>query len=285
MRIIFVSGVSGAGKTVFIKALEDLGYYCVDNLPVPLLGDFISLLRTKNKHREIGIVVDIREKEFLDDFDNMLSEIKKFSSDISFQFVFLDARDEIVLRRYSETRRKHPVDIYDILKGLDEERYLLKPIKQIADFLIDTSDLTPHQLRKKAEEIVLGKLDKSRLNVKILSFGYKYGIPIDVDIIFDMRFIDNPYYIPEMRDKTGLDDEVIRFLESRQETLIFLNKLYDIIIFMLENFVKQEKSFVTIGFGCTGGKHRSVFFAEKLYNFLKDMYHDILIVHRDINHS
>ncbi len=285
MRIIFVSGVSGAGKTVFIKALEDLGFYCVDNLPVPLLGDFINLLRTKSKHKKIGVVVDIREKEFLDGFDDVANKIKKFSSDVSFQFVFLDARDEIVLRRYSETRRKHPVDIYDILKGLNEERYLLKPIKQIADFIIDTSDLTPHQLRKKAEEIVLGKLNKSsKLNVKIISFGYKYGIPIDLDIIFDMRFIDNPYYIPGLRDKTGLDDEVIKFLESKQETLIFLNKLYDIITFMFENFTKQEKSFVTIGFGCTGGKHRSVFFAEKLYNFLKDKYHDILIVHRDINH-
>jgi UPF0042 nucleotide-binding protein len=284
MRIIFVSGVSGAGKTVFIKALEDLGFYCVDNLPVPLLVEFIDLLRTKSKYKEIGIVVDIREKEFLDGFDNIVNEIKKFSSDISLQFVFLDARDEIVLRRYSETRRKHPIDIFDILKGLNEERYLLKPIKQISDFIIDTSDLTPHLLRKKAEEIVLGKLNKSRLNVKIISFGYKYGIPRDVDIIFDMRFIDNPYYVAEMKDKTGLDDEVKKFLESKQETLIFLEKLYDIITFMFENFIKQEKSFVTVGFGCTGGKHRSVFFAEKLYNFLKDKYHDILVVHRDINH-
>jgi UPF0042 nucleotide-binding protein len=284
MRIIFVSGVSGAGKTVFIKALEDLGFYCVDNLPVPLLVEFIDLLRTKSKYKEIGIVVDIREKEFLDGFDNIVNEIKKFSSDISLQFVFLDARDEIVLRRYSETRRKHPIDIFDILKGLNEERYLLKPIKQISDFIIDTSDLTPHMLRKKAEEIVLGKLNKSRLNVKIISFGYKYGIPRDVDIIFDMRFIDNPYYVAEMKDKTGLDDEVKKFLESKQETLIFLEKLYDIITFMFENFIKQEKSFVTVGFGCTGGKHRSVFFAENLYNFLKDKYHDILVVHRDINH-
>ena len=284
MRIIFVSGVSGAGKTVFIKALEDLGFYCVDNLPVPLLVEFIDLLRTKSKYKEIGIVVDIREKEFLDGFDNIVNEIKKFSSDIILQFIFLDARDEIVLRRYSETRRKHPIDIFDILKGLNEERYLLKPIKQISDFIIDTSDLTPHMLRKKAEEIVLGKLNKSRLNVKIISFGYKYGIPRDVDIIFDMRFIDNPYYVAEMKDKTGLDDEVKKFLESKQETLIFLEKLYDIITFMFENFIKQEKSFVTVGFGCTGGKHRSVFFAEKLYNFLKDKYHDILVVHRDINH-
>jgi UPF0042 nucleotide-binding protein len=284
MRIIFVSGVSGAGKTVFIKALEDLGFYCVDNLPVPLLVEFIDLLRTKSKYKEIGIVVDIREKEFLDGFDNIVNEIKKFSSDISLQFVFLDARDEILLRRYSETRRKHPIDIFDILKGLNEERYLLKPIKQISDFIIDTSDLTPHMLRKKAEEIVLGKLNKSRLNVKIISFGYKYGIPRDVDIIFDMRFIDNPYYVAEMKDKTGLDDEVKKFLESKQETLIFLEKLYDIITFMFENFIKQEKSFVTVGFGCTGGKHRSVFFAENLYNFLKDKYHDILVVHRDINH-
>jgi UPF0042 nucleotide-binding protein len=284
MRIIFVSGVSGAGKTVFIKALEDLGFYCVDNLPAPLLNNFVELLKDRKTFQDICVVIDIREKVFLEEIDKEISKIQKKNPDLNFQTVFLDSRDEIVLRRYSETRRKHPVDIYDIQKGIDEERYLLRSIRKNADFIIDTSELTPYQLRKKTEEIAFGKVSYSRLNIKILSFGYKFGIPRDVDMIFDVRFIDNPYYIPELKDKTGKDIEVIYFLKNLKQTSIFLDKVKDLLSFMFENFILQDKSIITVAFGCTGGRHRSVFFAEEIYNFFKDKYHDIMISHRDINH-
>ncbi|MCX7771105.1 MAG: RNase adapter RapZ [Proteobacteria bacterium] len=284
MRIIFVSGVSGAGKTVFIKALEDLGFYCVDNLPVPLLNNFVKILKERKNFENVSVVIDIREKVFLEDIDKEIETIKEKNPDLIFQTVFLDARDEILLRRYSETRRKHPVDIYDIEKGIDEERYLLRSIRKGSDFIIDTSELTPYQLRKKAEEIAFGKIESSRLSIKIVSFGYKFGIPRDVDIIFDVRFIDNPFYVPHLRDKTGKDKEVIEFIRNLKQTSIFLDKVKDLLSFMFENFILQDKNIVTVAFGCTGGRHRSVFFAEEVYDFFKDRYHDIIVLHRDINH-
>lgn len=284
MRIIFVSGVSGAGKTVFIKALEDLGFYCVDNLPVPLLVDFVNILKVRESFQDVCVVIDIREKVFLSEIDQAISNVKEKNVGLQVQIVFLDARDDILLRRYSETRRKHPVDIYDIQKGIDEERYLLRNIRKNADFIIDTSELSPYQLRKKAEEIAFGRVSRSRLSIKILSFGYKYGIPRDVDMIFDVRFVDNPYYIPTLKDKTGKDKDVMNFLKKLKETNIFLDKLKDLLTFMFENFIIQDKSIITVAFGCTGGRHRSVFFAEEIYNFFKEKYPDMVIVHRDINH-
>ena len=284
MRIIFVSGVSGAGKTVFIKALEDLGFYCVDNLPVPLLGNFVNILKERKSFEDVCVVIDIREKVFLGEIDREIEKIKETNHDLNVQIVFLDARDEIVLRRYSETRRKHPIDIYDIQKGIDEERYLLRNIRKNADFIIDTSELSPHQLSKKVEEIAFGKISSSRLSIKILSFGYKFGIPRDVDMIFDVRFIDNPYYVPQLKDKKGTDKDVIDFLKNLKETNIFLDKIKDLLSFMFENFILQDKSIITIAFGCTGGRHRSVFFAEEIYSFFKNKYHDIVILHRDIYH-
>ena len=284
MRIIFVSGVSGAGKTVFIKALEDLGFYCVDNLPVPLLGNFVNILKERKSFEDVCVVIDIREKVFLGEIDREIEKIKETNHDLNVQIVFLDARDEIVLRRYSETRRKHPIDIYDIQKGIDEERCLLRNIRKNADFIIDTSELSPHQLSKKVEEIAFGKISSSRLSIKILSFGYKFGIPRDVDMIFDVRFIDNPYYVPQLKDKKGTDKDVIDFLKNLKETNIFLDKIKDLLSFMFENFILQDKSIITIAFGCTGGRHRSVFFAEEIYSFFKNKYHDIVILHRDIYH-
>lgn len=284
MRIIFVSGVSGAGKTVFIKALEDLGFYCVDNLPVPLLGNFVNILKERKSFEDVCVVIDIREKVFLGEIDREIEKIKETNHDLNVQIVFLDARDDIVLRRYSETRRKHPIDIYDIQKGIDEERYLLRNIRKNADFIIDTSELSPHQLSKKVEEIAFGKISSSRLSIKILSFGYKFGIPRDVDMIFDVRFIDNPYYVPQLKDKKGTDKDVIDFLKNLKETNIFLDKIKDLLSFMFENFILQDKSIITIAFGCTGGRHRSVFFAEEIYSFFKNKYHDIVILHRDIYH-
>lgn len=284
MRIIFVSGVSGAGKTVFIKALEDLGFYYVDNLPVPLLGNFVNILKERKSFEDVCVVIDIREKVFLGEIDREIEKIKETNHDLNVQIVFLDARDDIVLRRYSETRRKHPIDIYDIQKGIDEERYLLRNIRKNADFIIDTSELSPHQLSKKVEEIAFGKISSSRLSIKILSFGYKFGIPRDVDMIFDVRFIDNPYYVPQLKDKKGTDKDVIDFLKNLKETNIFLDKIKDLLSFMFENFILQDKSIITIAFGCTGGRHRSVFFAEEIYSFFKNKYHDIVILHRDIYH-
>lgn len=283
MKIIIVSGVSGAGKTVFIKMLEDLGFFCVDNLPVPLIGNFVSILKERKTLEDVAVVIDVREKDFLFNIENIINEIKGANRDIVIKVIFLDARDEALLRRYSETRRKHPVDTLNIKRGLEEERYFLKSIKNIADIIIDTTELTPFQLRKKAEEVALGRIEASRISIKVISFGYKYGIPNDADIIFDTRFIENPFYVHGLREKTGKEKEVIKFLESKKEAKIFIKKVKDILQFMLENFVKQDKHIVSIAFGCTGGRHRSVYFSEIIYNFLKNNYSDIVLVHRDIN--
>lgn len=280
MKIFLITGVSGAGKTVFVKALEDIGYYCVDNLPVPLLNNFFDLLKKEKKYDKIAVVIDIREKFFIVESNSILKNIQKKISNI--KIIFLEARDEILLRRFSETRRKHPLNSFDILSSIDEERKILKIFKEKADYIIDTSTFSNYDLRKQAELISEGKIEPQRIQLKIMSFGFKYGLPIDVDNVFDVRFVPNPYYVPELKDKTGLDEEVKTFLIGKKVTVDFIKKLKTLLPFMIKNYDKEGKNLIVIAFGCTGGKHRSVYFADYFYNFLREKYKNISLFHRDL---
>jgi len=281
MELFLISGVSGSGKTVFLKALEDLGYYCVDNLPIPLLINFLNLLKASNEFDKVSVVVDIREKSFLNQAKDVLYQLENLQL-VSLKIVFLDAKDEILERRYSETRRKHPIDVYNLEKSFEEERSMLSVIKQKANFIVDTSNYNNYELRKKAEELAFGKIKKSRVSIKITSFGYKYGLPNDVDIVFDMRFLSNPFYINELKNKTGKDFEVKKFIKSDPASAEFIKTARKMLLFMIENFEKQGKNFISIAFGCTGGRHRSVYMSELFYKIIRNKYPDTHIFHRDL---
>lgn len=281
MDFFLISGVSGSGKTVFLKALEDLGYFCVDNLPIPLLINFLEIMHTSEELTKVAVVIDIREKKFLNQAKNFLEKVEGLSY-IKLKIVFLDAKNEILERRYNETRRKHPIDIYNLEQSFEEERSQLNVFKEKADFVIDTSNYNNYELRKKAEELASGKIQKSRVSIKITSFGYKFGLPNDVDIVFDMRFLSNPFYISGLKHKTGKDFEVKNFIKSDRNSVEFIKMARKILLFMIENFEKQGKNFISIAFGCTGGRHRSVYIAEVFYRIINNKFPDTHILHRDI---
>ncbi len=281
MELFLISGVSGSGKTVFLKALEDVGYYCADNIPVPLLIDFISVIKEAREFHKIAVVIDIREKSFLEHTEQVIKKIEAIN-DINLKIAFLDAKNEILERRFSETRRRHPVDTFDLQKSFNEERKLLSIFKEKAHFIVDTSSYNNYDLRKRAEQFAFGKVEKSRVTLKIMSFGYKYGLPNDADIVFDMRFLPNPYYINELKDKTGNDQEVKKFIEQSEALSDFIKITKKLLLLMIDNFDKEGKNFISIAFGCTGGRHRSVYTAESFYKILKSKYTDIKLFHRDI---
>lgn len=281
MDFFLISGVSGSGKTVFLKALEDSGFFCVDNLPIPLLIDFLEVMRSSEELTKVAVVIDIREKSFLKQTTNLIEKIQSLPY-VNLKIVFLDAKDEILERRYNETRRKHPINIYNLEQSFEEERKQLNVFKENADFIIDTSSYNNYDLRKKAVEIASGKIQKSRVSIKITSFGYKFGVPNDVDIMFDMRFIANPYYIPSLKDKTGKDFEVKKFIKSDRVSVEFIKMARKLLLFMIENFEKQGKNFISIAFGCTGGRHRSVYMSEVFYKIIRNKFPDTHILHRDI---
>lgn len=280
MRVFLITGISGAGKTVFVKALEDLGYYCVDNLPVPLLNNFIKIIKKSNVYDKVAIVIDIRDKFFINESHRILKKLKKDVNDLN--IVFLDARDEVIVRRFNETRRKHPLDSLDIISSINQEREILRSFREKATYIIDTTTFSNYELRKKAELIAEGKLERQRVQIKILSFGFKYGVPFEADNIFDVRFVPNPFYIPELKEKTGLDSEVKEFIEEKRVSLHFISMLKKLLPFMIKNYDREGKNFIVFAFGCTGGKHRSVYFADYFYNFLKSSYSNISVYHRDL---
>ncbi len=280
MKIFLITGLSGAGKTVFIKALEDIGYFCVDNLPVPLLKNFFDLLKKEKRYNKVAVVVDVREKFFLSKSNKFLTNIFKKVPEL--QIIFLEARDEILIRRFNETRRKHPLDTFDIIDSIQEERRILKAFKDKAHYVVDTSNSNNYDLRRQAELIAEGKIEPQRIKLKIISFGFKYGMPIDADNIFDVRFIPNPYYVTELKEKKGTDREVKKFIEEKKVTKTFIKMLEKLLPFMIKNYDKEGKDFIVIAFGCTGGRHRSVYFAEYFYQFLNQSYKNISLYHRDL---
>jgi len=279
-QFLILTGMSGSGKTAVSHFLEDLGYYCVDNLPAKLIPDLVDLwLREEVGIRKIALVVDIREPGFLSDFPAAMEEIKKRMSP---KIIFLDASDETLLKRFSETRRPHPLTKKkSVIEGIRMERKRLAPIKKMADDVFDTSSTNVSQLK----ELLIRRLVKGRkptMQIVVVSFGYKYGIPLDADLIFDTRFLPNPFYVDSLREKTGKSRAVRAYVLRSPESREFKNRLFPFIDYLLPRFVAEGKSYLTMAIGCTGGRHRSVVIAEDLRTYLRQRSYDIKVYHRDI---
>lgn len=284
MRFVIITGMSGAGKSSALKTLEDNNYFCVDNLPIELILKFAELtFSDKNSNdKNVALGIDIRSGQALSELDYILDKMKK--SGYHYEILFLDANNDVLIKRFKETRRAHPLTPEGrVDEGIVNERKQLEFLRKQADYIIDTSTLLIRELRMEIEKIFVENKEYKNLFVTILSFGFKYGIPVDADLIFDVRFMPNPYYIDELKYKTGNDDEVKEFVMSSEVSQKFLDKLYDMIKFLIPNYVKEGKNQLVIGVGCTGGKHRSVTVANMLYDRLsEDKNLGIKVAHRDI---
>ncbi len=279
-RFLIITGISGSGKTVVSHFLEDLGYYCVDNLPAKLIPSLVDLwLRKEVGIEKVALVVDMREQGFLTEFPKVLEQIRK---QIKPKLIFLDSSDETLLKRFSETRRPHPLTRRkSIIDGIRLERKRLDPIKKMSDEVFDTSSTNISQLKELlTRRLVKGK--KPTLQIALTSFGYKYGIPLDSDLIFDTRFLPNPFYLDRLRDKTGKTKSVRDYVLHSRETREFLNKLYGFADYLIPKFIAEGKSYLTVSIGCTGGKHRSVVIVDELRDYLRKKRYDIKVYHRDV---
>jgi len=278
--LVIVTGISGAGKASALKAFEDLGYHCVDNLPLELLPGFAGLVGASAEVEQAAIVVDVREGATLDRLPEILKGIRKL---LRTRVVFLDAQDSVLVRRYSETRRPHPLGRSEtVWRSIVEERQLLDPIRNVADTLIDTSNFNVHELRADILDRFGHQKETRRLLVSCLSFGFKNGVPLDADMVFDVRFLPNPHFIPEFRKKTGLDPKVAAYVRGFPQTGEFLDRVTDLMLYLLPHYVEEGKSYLTVAFGCTGGQHRSVMMAEEIGERLQKAGYQVKALHRDI---
>jgi RNase adapter protein RapZ len=278
--LVIVTGISGAGKASALKAFEDLGFHCVDNLPLELMPDFAALVSKSAEVQQAAIVVDVREGTTLDGLPEILKQIKKL---LPTRVVFLDAQDAVLVRRYSETRRPHPLGRSEtVSRSIVEERQLLDPIRNVADTLIDTSNFNVHELRTHIQSRFGLQDGTKHLLVSCLSFGFKNGVPLDADMVFDIRFLPNPHFVPEFRKKTGLDPKVAAYVRGFPQTTEFLDKVTNLMLYLLPHYIKEGKSYLTVAFGCTGGQHRSVMMAEEMSKRLKKAGYLVKALHRDI---
>ncbi len=279
MKLVIVPGMSGAGKSTAMKMMEDMGFFCVDNLPIPLLGKFVDLAADMEK---VALCIDARNGEALDEIKDALAELDERT--ISYQILFLDAEDEVLVKRYKETRRSHPLAPEErVDKGIALERQMLTYFKEHADYLIDTSHLLTRELLAELEKIFIGNQDFKNLVVTILSFGFKYGIPRDADLVIDVRFLPNPFYVEGLRTKTGNDPEIQDFVMQFPEAETFLDKYEDLLRFLIPNYISEGKTQLVIAVGCTGGRHRSVTLANELYKRLDGTVdYGLKIEHRDL---
>ena len=282
MRFVIVTGLSGAGKTEATKSLEDMGYFCVDNLPPRLIPKFAEACNSGNIEK-VALVIDIRGGVFFDDLFESLMYLK--SSEFKYEILFLDASDEILVKRFKEARRSHPLAPQGrVLTGISEERNKLREVKDRADIIIDTSKYAIRDLREKINEYYGDvKSPEKQLSITILSFGFKYGIPVDSDLVFDVRFIPNPFYIPELKKYSGSDEPVKKYVLDQKETQGFIEKLEDMLRFLIPNYIKEGKRQLIVSIGCTGGRHRSVAIANTIHEQLLNDSFDSRIEHRDIS--
>ena len=284
MRFVIVTGVSGAGKSTVLKMLEDAHYFCVDNLPIPLVEKFASLMLEVHEEgvQNAALGIDARSGHSLEELAQVLDHMKEAGYD--FEILFMDAEDSVLVKRYKETRRSHPLASNGrVDDGIRLEREKMKFLRKRADYIIDTSHLLTRELRQEIEKIFVNDEKFCNMMVTVLSFGFKYGIPADADLVFDVRFLPNPYYIEELKPQTGNDKGVQDYVMSFPETGIFLDKLTDMIQFLIPNYIKEGKYRLVIAIGCTGGKHRSVTLANKLYERMKaEGHYGIKLYHRDV---
>lgn len=285
MRLVIVTGISGAGKVTALKIFEDNGYYCVDNLPIDLIESFADILFGQtNEKNKVAIGVDIRSGKNLEKMSEVLKNMK--TKEQNYEILFLDCNNNTLIKRFKETRRSHPMGDRDSVENeINEERSKLEFLREQADYIIDTSNLLVKELRGEIEKIFVLNRDYRNLFVTIMSFGFKHGVPADCDLVFDVRFLPNPYYVPELKHKTGNQKEVQDYVLNSPVSHEFLNKLVDMIKFLIPNYIEEGKNQLVIGIGCTGGHHRSVTIANELYNQLNssDASYGIRLSHRDID--
>jgi len=278
-ELVIITGLSGSGKGTVLKTLEDNGYYAVDNLPLDLIPKFAELTRDSPNIRRAALVVDIRDREQLQRFPEVFDKVRR---SIGTRLIFLDADDDTLVRRYSETRRPHPLGPdKSVLRNVRAERKKLDAIRVLADHVIVTSEMNVHQLRKRISEN-FGAAEESRLRVYVTSFGFRHGVPPESDLVFDVRFLPNPNYIPEFKEKTGKNPGVARYIRSFPQTREFMERISALLIYLLPHYIGEGKSYLTIAFGCTGGHHRSVMMAEEMHKRLTKAGYPSKVSHRDI---
>lgn len=282
MRLVIVTGMSGAGKSSALKMLEDAGYFCVDNLPIPLIPKFADLaLQGGSEYDKVAIGLDIRSGHSLEEAKPLLSQLKQ--EHIPYEVLYLDASDEVLVKRFKETRRNHPLSVAGrVENGIEEERERTAFLKQNADYILDTSTLLIRELKAQMDTIFIKNGAFRNFMITVLSFGFKYGIPSDSDLVFDVRFLANPYYVPELKYKTGNEPEVQDYVMRTEAAGAFLNKLEDMLRFLIPNYIKEGKNQLVISIGCTGGKHRSVTLANELAKRLSGLEYGVKAEHRDI---
>ena len=283
MRFVIVTGVSGAGKTAALKMLEDARYFCVDNLPIPLLEKFVSLMPEIHGEdvQNVALGIDARSGS-MGELELILDKMQE--AGYQFEILFMDAEDAVLVKRYKETRRSHPLAMSGrIDEGIRLERKKMEFLRRKADYIIDTSHLFTRELRQEIDKIFVDNEEFKNMMISVLSFGFKYGIPADADLVFDVRFLPNPYYVDELRPMTGLDDSVFNYVMDNETAKRFMGKLEDMVNFLIPNYVQEGKTSLVIAIGCTGGKHRSVTIARELYSrLIKNNEYGFRLEHRDV---
>jgi UPF0042 nucleotide-binding protein len=280
--IVIVTGLSGSGKTVALRAMEDSGFTCVDNLPPELIDAFVSNVSGERDAGSVAVGIDIRKKDFLDDLDAALPPLRE-KYDVT--ILFLDAERDVLVRRFKETRRPHPLmspDVKEIQEAIQMEKGMLLTLREKADTVLDTSSLTPHQLRQQMMSRYGEGGEGDALRMTLMSFGFKYGVPNNVDMLLDVRFLPNPHFVPELKDLSGLDAPVREFVLEKAEAARFLEKVRDFLDFLIPLFRKEGKAYLTIGIGCTGGRHRSAAIVEEVASILRKDALRVTVIHRDI---
>lgn len=282
MRFVIVTGMSGAGKSTTLKTLEDIGYFCVDNLPIQLIMRFAEIAYANdNDINNVAIGVDIRSGVYLEQLSECLQELKK--SQFDYEILFLDSNDDVLIKRYKETRRNHPLARNGRIEdGIRTERIRIAFLRKEADYIIDTTSLLTRELKAELDKIFIENAEYNNFIVSIVSFGFKYGIPRDADLVFDVRFLPNPYYDLELRPLTGNDEAIQNFVMQYDEAKEFMNKISDLLEFLIPNYIKEGKNGLVVAVGCTGGKHRSVTLANGIYKELQALPYSVKIEHRDI---
>jgi len=282
VRILIITGLSGSGKSTAVRALEDEGFFCIDNLPVLLFPTFIELVeRSKDAVRDVALVMDIRSRDFIKGYEKVFQELDEAGHRI--EIVFFDASDQSLIRRFSETRRRHPAtESGSVPEGIRVEREHLAGLRRMATLVIDTSELNVHQLRERIISLIKGAAASREMMVHIQSFGYRYGIPLESDLVLDLRFLPNPYFVPELKTFSGLDPSVRRYVLESEDCRQFMERTRELLRFLLPRYRKEGKSYLTISLGCTGGRHRSVAVTEELREFFKELHITPRVTHRDM---